>query len=623
MTTDVAQARQLAAAAAAAPTLAFMVNNTGNWRAQCRAAHDTVAVRRRVGAVQHVQCAMHSALLWLFDDARQRRVDDADGQHGGQRLRVGPAESFARVGLQGDGAHAGVGVLQHVLVGSVGRRPLGFGGDRVRGRRVDLRERLVLRAGNAHDAEGGQLGKKIGFRIFARRGQPHVRGVRPAARVGPRASSRAATAPTTPPTTRCRRASPSKTTTRRASAPSRSAPSSTRASAGRTLWAPRPTSGCRWCARSTRCTGRPRAGRWRRARRGEGVAERRERTRDASAERACQVGCWADFTVRRSVQLVAGLLASDLHLSPRPTPSPSIDAAVTKMPYTPLGLDTQHSTQYSLAGGGDSAREARLWKLAAGVSAGVAAVFGCALALTAGVGAAPAALLAAGQEPLGGANRKTYAPARISVDPHTPKARRADEAQGDVADLLGRVQVAQAHEVDHFVFEDIPYGVPGNTGDVNIVSSYTSDMVELLPGGGMRLKRLHGARQVAQGVHGGLERHVEHELRHDVPELWTWQAPKVTSRLNGRFQYGLHRDAPQGAEGLRPVAGGVAQRLLRLRRRVDGRVPAAGRLPVPVRPVLAARARLLRALLARAHVVVAPQLAVGPQPQPVRRRARR
>ena len=86
-------------------------------------------------------------------------------------------------------------------------------------------------------------------------------------------------------------------------------------------------------------------------------------------------------------------MASDLHLSSRPTPSLSTDAT-TKMPYTPLGLDTQHSTQYSLAGGGDSAREARLWKLAAGVSAGVAAVFGCALALTAGVGAAPAALLA-------------------------------------------------------------------------------------------------------------------------------------------------------------------------------------------------------------------------------------
>ena len=68
MTTDVAQARQLAAAAAAAPTLAFMVNNTGNWRAVPRGARHG-RVRRRVGAVQHVQCAMHSALLWLFDDA--------------------------------------------------------------------------------------------------------------------------------------------------------------------------------------------------------------------------------------------------------------------------------------------------------------------------------------------------------------------------------------------------------------------------------------------------------------------------------------------------------------------------------------------------------------------------
>ena len=27
-----------------------------------------------------------------------------------------------------------------------------------------------------------------------------------------------------------------------------------------------------------------------------------------------------------------------------------------------------------------------------------------------------------------------------------------------------------------FVFEDIPYGVPGNTGDVNIVSTYNSDV---------------------------------------------------------------------------------------------------------------------------------------------------
>ena len=38
-----------------------------------------------------------------------------------------------------------------------------------------------------------------------------------------------------------------------------------------------------------------------------------------------------------------------------------------------------------------------------------------------------------------------------------------------------------------FVFEDIPYGVPGNTGDVNIASIYSSDTISLLPEGGMRL----------------------------------------------------------------------------------------------------------------------------------------
>ena len=31
-------------------------------------------------------------------------------------------------------------------------------------------------------------------------------------------------------------------------------------------------------------------------------------------------------------------------------------------------------------------------------------------------------------------------------------------------------------------------GVPGNTGDINIASTYNKQMVELMPGGGMRLK---------------------------------------------------------------------------------------------------------------------------------------
>ena len=217
------------------------------------------------------------------------------------------------------------------------------------------------------------------------------------------------------------------------------------------------------------------------------------------------------------------------------------------MPYTPLGLDTPHSTQYSLAGGGDSAREARLWKLAAGVSAGVAAVFGCALALTAGVGAAPAALLASEQQPLGGANRKTYAPARISVDPHTPKAARELMKHKGMSLIFSDEFKSLKHTKKNFVFEDIPYGVPGNTGDVNIVSSYTSDMVELLPGGGMRLKceltdKSH--KEFMAGWNGTTNTNYD-----TLPELWEWKAPKVTSRLNGRFQYGyveVRLKAPKG-----------------------------------------------------------------------------
>ena len=267
MTTDVAQARQLAAAAAAAPKLAFMVNNTGNWRAQRRAAHDTVAVRRRVGAVQHVQCAMHSALLWLFDDAANVGWTTPTGSMVGNGFAWGqlshllawvfkvtaltPASAFCSTSWS---AASGADLSDSAVIVCEGGASI-------------FRERLVLRAGERARRRGRPLGKKIGFRIFGDEGSLTYEGYDQQPASG-RLDPRAATAPTTPPTTRCRRASPSKTMTRRASAPSRSAPSSTRASAGRTLWAPTPTSGCRWCARSTRCTGRPRAGRWRRARRG-------------------------------------------------------------------------------------------------------------------------------------------------------------------------------------------------------------------------------------------------------------------------------------------------------------------------------------------------------------------
>lgn len=71
MTTDVEEGRKLASAAASAHQgrqLAFMINNTANFRQQCKAGSELVRERRRVGDVQHVQCTMHSALLWLFDN---------------------------------------------------------------------------------------------------------------------------------------------------------------------------------------------------------------------------------------------------------------------------------------------------------------------------------------------------------------------------------------------------------------------------------------------------------------------------------------------------------------------------------------------------------------------------
>lgn len=69
MTVDVAEARTLAAAAAAAaPKLTFMVNNTANFREQCFEARRLVA-SGELGAIHHVLCVMYSPLLGLFDDA--------------------------------------------------------------------------------------------------------------------------------------------------------------------------------------------------------------------------------------------------------------------------------------------------------------------------------------------------------------------------------------------------------------------------------------------------------------------------------------------------------------------------------------------------------------------------
>merc|ERR1712232_329319 len=70
MTVDVAEARELTAAAdAAAPQLAFFVNNTANFRDKCFDARRLVEAGE-LGEIHHVLCVMYSPLLFLFDDPR-------------------------------------------------------------------------------------------------------------------------------------------------------------------------------------------------------------------------------------------------------------------------------------------------------------------------------------------------------------------------------------------------------------------------------------------------------------------------------------------------------------------------------------------------------------------------
>jgi len=69
MTVDVAEARLLAAEAAArAPQQAFMVNNTANFRDKAFDARRLVA-GGELGDIHHVMCYMYSPLMFLFDDA--------------------------------------------------------------------------------------------------------------------------------------------------------------------------------------------------------------------------------------------------------------------------------------------------------------------------------------------------------------------------------------------------------------------------------------------------------------------------------------------------------------------------------------------------------------------------
>jgi len=101
-----------------------------------------------------------------------------------------------------------------------------------------------------------------------------------------------------------------------------------------------------------------------------------------------------------------------------------------------------------------------------------------------------------------------------------------------------------------FTFEDIPYGVPGNTGDVNIASIYASDAVSLLPGGGMRLSAFMAPEDEAKFMEGWNGTY-NTNWGSDV-SLWTWHAPKVTSREKGRFQYGMIETRIKAPKGYGP-----------------------------------------------------------------------
>lgn len=181
-------------------------------------------------------------------------------------------------------------------------------------------------------------------------------------------------------------------------------------------------------------------------------------------------------------------------------------------------------------------------------------------------------------------HRAEYPPATISVDPATPKEAVEKHKEKGWSLILSDEFKDMARTKSIFVFEDIPYGVPGNTGDVNIVSIYSSDTISLLPEGG-RVFRVLVARPrtllplpsyyvgiYSQPLHsshypeGGLrlaaymspkdeKRFMEGwngtyntNWGSDV-SLWDWHAPKVTSRVNGRFQYGrieTRLKAPKG-----------------------------------------------------------------------------
>jgi len=147
-------------------------------------------------------------------------------------------------------------------------------------------------------------------------------------------------------------------------------------------------------------------------------------------------------------------------------------------------------------------------------------------------------------------NRQDYPPAKVSIDPATPKAA-ADKYKKEGMSLIWSDEFKDlARTKSMFVFEDIPYGVPGNTGDVNIVSIYASDTISLIEGGGLRLSAFMDPvdeKIFMQGWNGTWNTNWGSDV-----SLWSWHAPKVTSRLNGRFQYGMIETRIKAPKGYGP-----------------------------------------------------------------------
>jgi len=146
--------------------------------------------------------------------------------------------------------------------------------------------------------------------------------------------------------------------------------------------------------------------------------------------------------------------------------------------------------------------------------------------------------------------RAEYPPAKVSIDPATPQAAVDKHKAAGMSLILSDEFKDLERTKSVFVFEDIPYGVPGNTGDVNIASTYNSDAVSLIPGGGLRLSSFMAPEDdkiFMQGWNGTYNTNWGSDV-----SLWSWHAPKVTSRVNGRFQYGLIETRIKAPKGYGP-----------------------------------------------------------------------